>query len=52
MKSTTKPVKLDKTKLFGFNQVSSGKYGTIAKPMIGAKTVGIKGGGPPPPPPA
>ena len=45
MKSTTKRVKLDKTKLFGFNQGSSGKKGIAAKPMIGSKTVGGKGGG-------
>jgi hypothetical protein len=51
MKSTTKQVKLDKTKLFGFNQASSGKNSNAAKPMIGAKTVGGKGGGAPPPPP-
>jgi hypothetical protein len=49
MKSITKRIKLDKTKLFGFNQASSGKNGTTAKPMIGAKTVGGKGGGVPPP---
>jgi hypothetical protein len=48
MKSTTKHIKLDKIKLFGFNQVRSGKNGTETKPMIGAKTVGGKGGGSPP----
>jgi len=50
MKSTTKPVNLDKSKLFGFNQASSMKKGAESKPVIGAKTVGVKGGGPPPPP--
>jgi hypothetical protein len=50
MKSTTKRIKLDKTKLFGFNHGSSGKKGIAAKPMIGEKAVGAKGGGPPPPP--
>lgn len=45
MKSTPKRVKLDKTKLFGFNQTSSGKPGTrneFTRPMIGGKTTGVK----------
>ncbi|HET7625095.1 MAG TPA: hypothetical protein VFM25_07510 [Verrucomicrobiae bacterium] len=49
MKSTTKPIQLDKSKLFGFNQTGSDKSGSknkFSKPMIGGKAVGVKG--PPP----
>jgi len=45
MKSTKKPVKLDRKKLFGFSQPGSGKAGSkneFAKPAIGTKTVGSK----------
>jgi hypothetical protein len=45
MKSTKKPVKLDRNKLFGFSQPGSGKAGSkneFAKPAIGTKTVGTK----------
>jgi hypothetical protein len=45
MKSTTKQIKLDKTKLFGFNQAGSGKLDSenkSIKPVIGSKTVGAK----------
>jgi|GEM_PF-6736642 len=47
MKSTTKQIKLDKTKLFGFNQAGSGKAQAKTRPMIGSKAVGSKL--PPPP---
>lgn len=45
MKSTTKPIQLDKSKLFGFNQASdkAGSKNKFSKPMIGGKAVGIKG---------
>jgi hypothetical protein len=45
MKSTKKPVKLDRNKLFGFSQPGSGKAGSkneFAKPAIGTKTVGTR----------
>ena len=45
MKSTTKQIKLDKTKLFGFNQTGSGKIDSennSTRPVIGYKTVGAK----------
>ena len=46
MKPTIKQIKLDKTKLFGFNQTASGKAQAKTRPMIGAKAVGAKA--PPP----
>jgi hypothetical protein len=45
MKKTTKSTKLDKSKLFGFNQPSSGKAGSktlFTRPMIGSKGIGSK----------
>lgn len=48
MKSTSKRIKLDKTKLFGFSQTSADKSKAkliSAKPMIGSKAAGVKGGG-------
>jgi hypothetical protein len=51
MKSTTKRIKLDWSKLFGFNQVKSAQTGRItksARAMIGGK-IGTKAGVKPPP---
>jgi len=54
MKSTTKQIKLDWTKLLGFNQVASAQNSTGSKAsraMIGAKVggkAGLKPGTPPP----
>ncbi|HEX7654092.1 MAG TPA: hypothetical protein VF607_11335 [Verrucomicrobiae bacterium] len=45
MKTTKKSIKLEKEKLFGFNQPGSGKKGSktiFARPMIGSKAVGSK----------
>ena len=50
MKPAIKQIKLDKTKLFGFNQTASGKAQAKTRPMIGSKAIGSKGGGGSPPP--
>lgn len=45
MKSTTKRIKLDRSKLFGFSQVKLGQTGSTEnspKAMVGMKTVGSK----------
>jgi hypothetical protein len=50
MKSTTKRIKLDRSKLFGFSQVKPGQSGsnenapkaTVGMKTVGSKTVGVK----------